>query len=296
MRRCFDLKNKNKSERKQRIKKQLVSTGVYIALAVTVMVITSNSVKKVLNSVDSYEIPEINNIKNNISLPSLEDTEKKDNGQNNGEEPKPLPEMKEISPDELIVSDNPENVSPEVNEPVILPEITENEAVSGEPEDVETYPPVPEQSRKDDRSRFDSDSLPEVVLKPTAGYISREFSKDELIYTPTMNDFRTHNGIDLTGDIGSPVVAFADGVIEDVYDDPFLGTTVVVRHSGGLVSSYSNLSPELPQNIAVGNIVEVGMTIGGIGESAIIESAEAPHVHLELYKDEICVNPEEYLG
>ncbi len=288
-------KNKNETERKQRIKKYVVSTGVYIALAAAVLGITSNSVKKILNSTDGYELPETNPQTKTIKLPALEDSGKKTQNANDTSkaENTVLPEQKEYDPSDLFVSDTPGNISSEVSD---VPEIIvpENTPISGEPDDVET--PMPEVTPEEDISRFESDILPDVIIHPTAGYISREFSDDELIYAPTMNDFRTHNGIDITGDIGTPVSAIADGIVEDVYDDPFMGTTVVIRHSGGLVSCYSNLSPELPQNIQVGAVVDVGMTIGGIGESAIIESADVAHVHFELYKDEMCVDPEEYLA
>ena len=270
------MKNKNKSEKSAKIKRRLTTVGVYMAIGATVLFITSNSVKKILNSTDKIEIPKIDTIPQKIVLPVLD-------GEKTNDEVIKLPEQKEIVPDEIIVSESPSDVSAQVTETV--PESIE---ISGEPEREEIVP-------KDDVSRFDERELPDVMMKPAAGYISREFSIDELIYTPTMNDFRTHDGVDITGDVGSPVTAFADGVVEDVYNDPFMGTTVVVRHSGGLVSCYSNLSENLPQNIVVGAIVSVGSTIGGIGETAIVESAEVPHVHFELYKDEICVNPEDYM-
>ncbi len=276
-----------------KIKRQLISAGVYIALAVTVLLITSNSVKKIMNSTDGYELPEFDTTPQKVIFPSLdeENSNKKDEQSKEDAPSAVLPEQKNIIPQDIIVSDAPEDVSAQIDEPVAeLP--TENVPISGEPDDE----PATESIPQDDLSRFESNVIPDVRVKPTSGYISREYSRDELIYTPTMNDFRTHDGIDITGDIGSPVVAFADGVIEDIYNDPFMGTTVVIRHSGGLVSCYSNLSENLPQNVTVGAVVAVGSTIGGIGESAIVESAEVPHVHFELYKDELCIDPEEYLG
>lgn len=287
------MKKKNNSERNLKIKRQLISAGVYIALAVTVLLITSNSVKKILNSTNGYEIPEFDTTPQKIVFPSIDKNNEEKNTENNKNSLSgTLPDQKDIVPDDIIVSDAPNNVSSQIDETVTeLP--AENIPISGEPND---DVPAPENIVQNDLSRFDSDVIPDVRVKPTSGYISREYSKDELIYTPTMNDFRTHDGIDITGDIGSPVVAFADGVIEDIYADPFMGTTVVIRHSGGLVSCYSNLSENLPQNVQIGNVVTVGSTIGGIGESAIVESAEVPHVHFELYKDELCIDPEEYLG
>lgn len=263
-----------------KIKRRLITIGVYMALAATVLFITSNSVNKILRGADAIDIPELEEPLQKIILPSVDETIKP------SWESEKLPEQKQIIPQDIVVSESPSDVSAQVTESA-----PENTAVSGEPEEE-----LPLQDAQDDLSRFDKKDLPQVTLKPASGYISREFSRDELIYTPTMNDFRTHDGIDITGDIGSPVSAFADGVVEDVYDHPLMGTTVVLRHSGGLVSCYSNLSENIPQNIKVGAVVSVGTTIGGIGESAIIESAEVPHVHFELYKDEICVNPEDYFS
>ncbi|MBE6572323.1 MAG: M23 family metallopeptidase [Ruminococcaceae bacterium] len=288
------MKNKNKSERSLKIKRQLASVGVYIALAVTVLLITSNSVKKILNSSDGYDVPDINLAPQKVIVPPIDTKEKNDeNVKKNDVSPAIIPEQKDITPKDVIVSDSPSGVSAQVTEQVPLsePDIPS----SGEPDDL-PEPPVVDAPIENDLARFDSKVEPSVRTKPASGYISREFSRDELIYTPTMNDFRTHDGIDITGDIGSPVVAFADGVVEDIYDDPFMGTTVVMRHSGGLVSCYSNLSENLPANVTVGAVISVGSTIGGIGESAIIESAEVPHLHFELYKNELCIDPEEYLG
>ncbi|MBE6623932.1 MAG: M23 family metallopeptidase [Ruminococcaceae bacterium] len=276
------MKKKNDSETTARIKKQLISTGVYIALAAVVVGITANSVKDILGSTKGYEIPEFDNSGEKIVFPQIDGS--KDLADNGGKYE--LPSQKDYSFPDISVSENPSGVNAEITEPV--PDDTD----SVEPESVSEKNP---EEKEETLPKAEPKKEPSVRLKPAAGYISREFSKDELLYTPTMNDFRTHNGIDITGDIGSPVCSFADGVVEDIYDDPFMGTTVVISHSGGLVSSYSNLSKELPAEIYVGAVVSVGDTIGGIGETAIIESAEVPHVHFEIYKDEVCVNPEDYL-
>lgn len=289
------MKNENNSERKSRFKKQLVSTGVYIALAAAVVGITSSSVKKILGGTEGYEIPEPQDLtKSTIRLPSLDTPTEETPGET---KTFPLPAQTDYEYPGAAVSETQSGVTAEITD--VLPELPEaplstNMSTStGEPED-SLGAVLPGDG---DGPDSESDLLPPSVrVKPAAGYISREFSQDELLYTPTMNDFRTHDGIDITGDIGSPVSAFADGVITDVYQDALMGTTVVIRHSGGLVSSYSNLSEELPQGIEPGAAVKVGTAIGGIGESAIIESAEVPHVHFSLYQDEICINPEEYLS
>lgn len=275
----MSLINKPKNpEQSKKIKKQLVSAGVYIALAAAVVGITSNSVKKILDGADGYEIPNLDYENKNISLPELSEPKLVESGR----VPTDLPPQTEYEFPSEVTSENASGISAEVNES----DASENLSVSGEPDGAADEPiPAPV---------FD-DVLPKVRVRPVNGYIGKEFSEDELIYAPTMNDFRTHDGVDIVGDIGTPVSALADGTVADVYDDPFMGTTVVLKHSGGLVSSYSNLSAELPQEIYVGASVSVGDTIGGIGETALIESAEVPHVHVSIFLDEHAVDPEEYL-
>lgn len=275
----MSLINKPKNpEQSKKIKKQLVSAGVYIALAAAVVGITSNSVKKILDGADGYEIPNLDYENKNISLPELSEPKLVESGR----VPTDLPPQTEFEFPSEVTSENASGISAEVNES----DASENLSVSGEPDGAADEPiPAPV---------FD-DVLPTVRVRPVNGYIGKEFSEDELIYAPTMNDFRTHDGVDIVGDIGTPVSALADGTVADVYDDPFMGTTVVLKHSGGLVSSYSNLSAELPQEIYVGASVSVGDTIGGIGETALIESAEVPHVHVSIFLDEHAVDPEEYL-
>lgn len=271
--------NKNNPERTKKIKKQLVGAGVYIALAAAVVGITSNSVKKILGGADGYTIPDIQPEQKNISLPELSEPKIIESDR----VPTDLPPQTEYKYPTETVSDNPSGISAEVTDSTELG--IENESVSGEPDESDAVP----------TPTFDDNEIPSVRVRPVNGYISREFSNDELIYAPTMNDFRTHDGIDIVGDIGTPVSALADGTVADIYDDPFMGKTVVLKHSGGLVSCYSNLSNELPKEITVGAAVSVGCTIGGIGETAAVESAEAPHVHVSVYLDEHAVNPEDYL-
>ena len=47
--------------------------------------------------------------------------------------------------------------------------------------------------------------------------------------------------------------------------------------------------------IAVGASVKAGERIAAIGESALMEVAESPHLHYELEIDGVCVNPADYM-
>ena len=76
---------------------------------------------------------------------------------------------------------------------------------------------------------------------PVEGEIQRDYSMDALQYDPTMSDWRTHDGLDLSAEIGTKVSAVRNGTVLRVFSDDLYGTTVVIDHGSGLVISYANL-------------------------------------------------------
>ncbi|MBQ9544259.1 MAG: peptidoglycan DD-metalloendopeptidase family protein [Clostridia bacterium] len=130
---------------------------------------------------------------------------------------------------------------------------------------------------------------------PVTGKILNGYSDDVLVYSVTMNDYRVHNGVDLAAPAGTPVLCFTDGTVGDVYEDPLMGCTVVVDHADGLRSVYQNLDADLPDGISVGKALKTGDVIGLVGESALIECSLDPHLHFELIKNSLSVDPGEYL-
>ena len=115
------------------------------------------------------------------------------------------------------------------------------------------------------------------------------------VYSATMYDYRTHSGIDILSDPGTLVKAVSNGTIKEVYTDYLYGTTVVIEHANGVESVYQGLSPELPAETTVGRTVMTGEAIAGIGNSALCESAEASHLHFEMRKDGVSVDPCDYI-
>lgn len=132
---------------------------------------------------------------------------------------------------------------------------------------------------------------PEVtgIIKPVNGEILKLFSDKMPVYSKTMDDWRVHDGIDISAKIGDSVFACASGVVEDIFDDKNMGTTVIIDHNG-IKSKYQNLSP----NVAVkkGDSVGEGAVIGVVGDSAAYEIADAPHLHFELSDGKVQINPE----
>ena len=82
---------------------------------------------------------------------------------------------------------------------------------------------------------------PRLTVKPVSGETVAAFSMEDLQYDKTMEDWRTHNGMDIEADKGTQVMAATAGTVDSVYDDPLLGTTVVLSHSGGYQTIYACL-------------------------------------------------------
>ena len=129
---------------------------------------------------------------------------------------------------------------------------------------------------------------------PVAGETVSGYAMETLSYNQTTRDWRTHNGIDIAAEAGTPVLAAADGTVYTIYEDDSMGTTVVIRHEEGYTTQYSSLAAEL--SVSVGDTVKLGQVIGCVGETALLETAIGPHVHFcVLYLDEP-MDPAEFLA
>lgn len=138
-----------------------------------------------------------------------------------------------------------------------------------------------------------SDTLPSFSL-PVNGEISMDFSDTVPVFSQTLNDYRTHLGVDISASLGDEVLAVADGVVTNVWDDPFMGTCISIEHSGNAVSIYKNLDPDVADGIIIGASVSGGEVIGAVGESAMNELASEPHLHYELKVDGVHIDPKKH--
>ncbi len=124
-------------------------------------------------------------------------------------------------------------------------------------------------------------SLPEFTA-PVSGEIAKEHSETVLVYSLTMGDYRTHSGIDIETAAGADVRAVADGVVGEVWEDPMWGYCISLLHQCDAVSYYKNLTRESLLAVSPGDTVKRGQLIATVGESALMETADEPHLHFEL--------------
>jgi len=128
---------------------------------------------------------------------------------------------------------------------------------------------------------------------PLDGQIIGKCSLNDLVYCETMEDWRTHNGTDISAKIGDAVKASEDGVVSKVTQDELLGVMVEIDHGNGITSLYGNLQSF--DFIKVGTKVKKGDIIGGVGNPGTLEANQGPHLHFEIREKGKLQNPEEYV-
>ena len=168
--------------------------------------------------------------------------------------------------------------------------------------------PTPPAKKETEQPSVASPTVPAVSLEiepepvicqplaegPLAGETLAAFSADALAYNATMADWRTHNGVDISAALGADVRAVMDGVVTAVYDDDYLGTVVTIEHDNGWRTLYANLTAA--PDVSAGDTVQAGQIIGAVGQTAMLEVASQPHLHLEVYRNGELTDPDQLLN
>lgn len=129
--------------------------------------------------------------------------------------------------------------------------------------------------------------------KPVEGEVTKEYAKDNLIYSETLKEWVTHMGIDIKADKTTVVKSAEEGTVKTIKNDPRYGITVVIEHQDGFQTVYANLLTS--EFVVEGEKVEKGQSIGTVGNTAIFEIVDEPHLHFEILKDSIQVDPSLYI-
>lgn len=138
-------------------------------------------------------------------------------------------------------------------------------------------------------------AVPELSL-PVSGTIYKGHDTSVQVFSPTTGDYRIHLGVDMVTSEDAPVLAAADGVVARIWDDALMGKCLAISHSGDCYTIYKNLDSTLPDGIAEGASVTAGQQIGTVGDTATLELAEEPHLHMEMTVKGLAVDPREYFS
>ena len=100
---------------------------------------------------------------------------------------------------------------------------------------------------------------------------------------------RAHQGVDLAGPVGTPIMATGDGVVTFAGRQSGYGNLIKVEHALGTETRYGHLSKI---NVKVGQKVSRGSLIGAMGNTG---RSTGPHLHYEVRVNGKAVNPMSFI-
>jgi murein DD-endopeptidase MepM/ murein hydrolase activator NlpD len=125
------------------------------------------------------------------------------------------------------------------------------------------------------------------AIKPMTGFYSLKDYGMRL--HPVLGINRVHEGLDIIGDVGTPVVAAGDGIIQLAgHTGGGFGYAVVINHGYGYQTVYAHLSKIL---VREGQRIKRGDLIAKSGRSGLVSG---PHLHYEVRHNGISENPLDY--
>lgn len=119
------------------------------------------------------------------------------------------------------------------------------------------------------------------------------FSGTDLQFNSTLNQWQAHKALCLGAETGANVYAVFSGVVESVESSYLLGTTITIKHNDNLKTVYASL--EDVAQVKQGDSVAKGQVIGKVANSAQGESALGSHLHFEVLKNNVKVDPSDFL-
>lgn len=132
-----------------------------------------------------------------------------------------------------------------------------------------------------------SSSAAPASTQPVSGRILNSYSGDELVYSKTLGDWRTHNGVDYAAKQGAEVLAPTAGKVVETGTDDSWGPVVSIEDASGRVWRVCGTADA---KVKKGDAVAAGQVIGKVG-SVSCECAEESHIHLEVKQGDKYLDP-----
>lgn len=253
-----------------------------VVVGVTAVYVTNNNLKKMAELKAQQE--ELNSANNEANMGDYTTENPKDNTINTASNSENVAEKTAENNNALkAAKENAKNTSGEKSNSSVSN--GQNKASVSSNADVQTIA----QNITSDKNTVSTYTI--TLLKPVDGDIIMEYAKDKLTYSKTLDEWTTHDGVDIKASLGTSVVAAMDGVVSKIYKDDKLGNTVVIKN-GIYETRYANLEDGI--SVKQGDKVTKGQEIGKVGLSAKFEIAEEPHVHFEILKNGAYLDPSLY--
>ena len=179
------------------------------------------------------------------------------------------------------------NILPYSDEPATVFSIPEKTDKPTTPQANANVTNVPD-NRDEEKTTYNDLNRPfsGYYLLPLNSKVVKDFSDGDMVYSTTMDDWRTHDGIDLSGNIGDNVIAVQDGKVVETLTDELWGDVVVIQHGNGLKVRYSGVKAGVKKDADI----EQGQVIGTL-VAIPLEEKDGAHLHIETEVDGKTVDP-----
>ena len=134
-------------------------------------------------------------------------------------------------------------------------------------------------------------SAPAIVLPIAEGQFTmgKLASLDRLVFHASMNQWRTHNGVDFRTTAGTEVRAIKDGTVLSVEHTILEASVVTIQHANGLMTVFKGLDTDV--RVESGETVKAGDAIGSVAAVMPRKRSEGPVLHMQMRQNGNLINP-----
>jgi len=237
--------------------------GFFVILFICICIVATTAVWVVKNNIDNINSIEKNNNLDMVDNPNMDE---------------------DLSMTEEVDSQQDSDIKLiDINEDPETEETKDNEADASEEQKTKVL----------ETSASSQEKILSAMIIPLAGSILTDFADDRLVYSKTLEQWTTHNGIDIKAKEGSAIRAVQDGIVSQIKKDPELGIVIVIDHGNGISTKYGNLSTD--EMVKKDQEIKKGDPISGVAKGTGFEMVEGPHLHFEVLKDGKNIDPKPYL-
>ena len=136
---------------------------------------------------------------------------------------------------------------------------------------------------------FSEDTLMEW---PVNGHVLIDYSMDQSVYFPTLDQYKLSPAISVQAVEGAPVVSAVNGTVYSIENNAQTGTTVTMELGNGYQAIYGQLTD---LDVAEGDTVTKGSIIGYVAAPTIYYSEEGSNLYFAMKKDGEPIDPITYL-
>lgn len=208
---------------------------------------------------------------------------------------------KDIANEDTVIVE--ENTTEPVQDTSTIADEEKNVAEEAATETTETTAKADETDKKEEpkteqpkeQTPKSNTNLKDMVSPVAAKEVVMAFSMGgEPVFSQTLQEFTSeHTGVDLKAEEGQEVKAALKGKVTKIYKDGKLGQTIIIQHSSGIETRYSNLQEKVA--VTLNQSISAGDVIGKVGKTAAFESQDPSHLHFEVWQNGKCIDPSEYL-